>query len=291
VSGHGIDAFSAGVQTFRAYHCLVAISGNVDRPGGNFRMRTPKGFRNYGDLLHMPEFRLDEATEKRTIGADRFPLWAGPKGWQTACHNPSVIEAMLTGAPTRCAFISGVNILVTYPNTRRMMHAALARLPAVAAHAMTPRRSSLTSAAQDDHARGGGGVVHASGPTVLFTRAVALPQGEARLRSTSPCRCRRRWRSGRPSPSISCPALQRVQHPPGQFRHPYRGPGTQRLRPGARAVADRRSRRRRARSSCTNDHGEPGLTHCRPTPCRAASACRKRWRGGPLVPVTGDEKS
>ncbi|MBO0765419.1 MAG: molybdopterin-dependent oxidoreductase, partial [Hyphomicrobiaceae bacterium] len=40
VSGHGIDAFSAGVETFRAYHCLVAISGNIDRPGGNLRMRT-----------------------------------------------------------------------------------------------------------------------------------------------------------------------------------------------------------------------------------------------------------
>jgi anaerobic selenocysteine-containing dehydrogenase len=84
VSGHGIDAFSAGVQTFHAYHCLVAISGNVDRPGGNLRMRAPRGFRNYGDLLHMPEFRLDAATEQRTIGADRFPLWAGPRGWQTA---------------------------------------------------------------------------------------------------------------------------------------------------------------------------------------------------------------
>jgi anaerobic selenocysteine-containing dehydrogenase len=77
VSGHGIDAFSAGVQTFRAYHCLLAISGNVDRPGGNLRLRTPTGLRSYGDLLHMPQFRLDEATEQRTIGADKFPLWAG----------------------------------------------------------------------------------------------------------------------------------------------------------------------------------------------------------------------
>src|SRR5205814_9827631 len=68
VSGHGIDAFSAGVQTFRAYHCLLAISGNVDRPGGNLRARTPEGMRNYIDLLHMPEFRLDGEVEKRTIG-------------------------------------------------------------------------------------------------------------------------------------------------------------------------------------------------------------------------------
>ena len=44
VSGHGIDAFSAGVQTFRAFHCLVGISGNVDRPGGNRRVKKPKGF-------------------------------------------------------------------------------------------------------------------------------------------------------------------------------------------------------------------------------------------------------
>ncbi len=78
VSGHGIDASSVGVQTFRAFHALVAISGNVDRPGGNLRQRTPAGFSSYLDLLHQPAFRLDIETEKRTIGGDRYPLWAGP---------------------------------------------------------------------------------------------------------------------------------------------------------------------------------------------------------------------
>src|SRR5262249_48225427 len=63
VSGHGIDAFSAGVQTFRAYHCLVAISGNVDRPGGNLRQRMPKGMRAYMELLHVPQFRLGPEVE------------------------------------------------------------------------------------------------------------------------------------------------------------------------------------------------------------------------------------
>jgi thiosulfate reductase/polysulfide reductase chain A len=184
VSGHGIDAFSAGVQTFRAYHCLVAISGNVDRPGGNLRMRTPRGMRNYIDLLHLAEFRLDQDIEQRTIGADRFPLWAGPKGWQTACHNPSVIEAMLTGRPypVRALYASGVNILVTYPNTRRTI-AALRSLDfvAVAAHAMTPTAEHAdivlpkTTALEEEEVS-----FMPSGPTVLFTRAVAPPQGEAR---------------------------------------------------------------------------------------------------------------
>ena len=184
VSGHGIDAFSAGVQTFRAYHCLVAISGNVDRPGGNLRMRTPKGFRNYGDLLHMPEFRVDEATERRTLGADRFPLWAGPKGWQTACHNPSVIEAMLTGMPypVRALYASGVNILVTYPNTRRTIEALRSLdFVAVAAHAMTPTAEHAdivlpkTTTLEEEEVS-----FMPSGPTVLFTRAVVPPRGEAR---------------------------------------------------------------------------------------------------------------
>jgi anaerobic selenocysteine-containing dehydrogenase len=184
VSGHGIDAFSAGVQTFRAYHCLVAIAGNVDRRGGNLRARTPKGFRSYGDLLHMPQFRLDEATENRTIGADKFPLWAGPKGWQTACHNPSVIEAMLTGKPypVRALYASGVNILVTYPNTRRTI-AALRSLDflAVAGHTMTPTAEHAdivlpkTTTLEEEEVS-----FMPSGPTVLFTRALAPPQGEAR---------------------------------------------------------------------------------------------------------------
>jgi anaerobic selenocysteine-containing dehydrogenase len=184
VSGHGIDAFSAGVLTFRAYHCLVAISGNVDRRGGNLRLRTPKGFRSYGDLLHMPQFRLDEATEKRTIGADKFPLWAGPKGWQTACHNPSVIEAMLTGKPypVRALYASGVNILVTYPNTRRTIEALRSLdFVAVAGHTMTPTAEHAdivlpkTTTLEEEEVS-----FMPSGPTVLFTRALAPPQGEAR---------------------------------------------------------------------------------------------------------------
>ncbi len=184
VSGHGIDAFSAGVQTFRAYHCLLAISGNVDRPGGNLRLRTPKGFRNYSDLLHMPQFRLDIGTEAKTIGADRFPLWAGPKGWQTACHNPTVIDAMLTGRPypVRALYASGVNILVTYPDTRRTIEALRSLdFVAVAGHAMTPTAEHAdlvlpkTTTLEEEEVS-----FMPSGPTVLFTRAVVPPQGEAR---------------------------------------------------------------------------------------------------------------
>ena len=141
VSGHGIDAASNGVQTFRAVHCLVAITGNIDRAGGNRRMKRPAGFTNYMDLLHDPRFRLPPEIEAQTIGADRYPLWAGAKGWQTACHNKSVLDAILTGKPypVRGMYVSGVNIAVMYPATRRTLE-ALRSLDflCVAAQTMTP---------------------------------------------------------------------------------------------------------------------------------------------------------
>jgi thiosulfate reductase/polysulfide reductase chain A len=141
VSGHGIDAFTAAVQTFRALHALVAISGNLDRPGGNLRVKKPKGFSTYLDIQKRAELRLPRELEEQTLGAERFPLWAGPDSWQNVCHNPTAIEAMLTGKPypLRALHVSGVNIVVTYPDTRRTI-AALKSLDflSVATHMMTP---------------------------------------------------------------------------------------------------------------------------------------------------------
>ena len=184
VSGHGIDAFSAGVQTFRAFHCLVAISGNVDRLGGNRRVKKPKGFRDYLALLHDPAFRLPKSVEEQTIGANRFPLWAGPRGWQTACHNPSVIEAILTGEPypIRGMYISGVNIVVTYPNTLKTVK-ALRSLDflMVASDTLTPTAEFAdivlpkTTALEENDIR-----LESNGPALTMTQAVASPRGEAR---------------------------------------------------------------------------------------------------------------
>ncbi len=184
VSGHGIDAMSNGVQTFRAFHALVAISGNVDRLGGNRRVKRPKGFKSYFDLLHDPRFRLPRETELQTLGADRFPLWAGPDGWQTACHNPTVIEAILTGKPypVRAMIVSGVNIAVTYPNSARTLE-ALRSLDflAVATHTMSPTAAVAdivlpkTTGLEEEEV-----TVQLQGPTVAYTAPVIAPQGEAR---------------------------------------------------------------------------------------------------------------
>ncbi len=183
VPGHGIDAFSAGVQTFRAFNCLVAISGNLDRPGGNKIGKRPKGFRAYMDLLHDPQFRLSRDVELQTIGAQQFPLWAGPEGWQTACHNPSVINAILTNKPypVRALYISGVNIAVTYPDAVRTIKALKSLdFVAVATQTMTPTAAFAdivlpkTTTLEEEEVQLQAGV-----PCVSFTRAVVEPRGEA----------------------------------------------------------------------------------------------------------------
>ncbi|MDX2204942.1 MAG: molybdopterin-dependent oxidoreductase [Hyphomicrobiaceae bacterium] len=183
LSGHGIDAFAGGVQAFRAYHCLVSICGNVDRAGGNLRDKKPKGLLGYIELLHRPELRLGAEAEAETIGAEAYPLWSGSKAWQMACHNPSVIEAILTGRPypVRAAYISGVNILLTYPDTRRTIEAMKALdFVVVAGHQMTPTAEwadivlpKTTSIEEEEVSYQG------IGQAVLLSRAVPA-RGEAR---------------------------------------------------------------------------------------------------------------
>ena len=184
VSGHGIDASSNGVQTFRAYDCLVGISGNIDRIGGNRRAKKPAGFKTYFDVLFDPAFRLSPDVEAERIGAREFPLWAGPLGYQMACHNPSVIDAMLTGRPypVRALFASGVNIAVTYPDTPRTIE-ALKSLDVfvVAAHTMTPTAAwadlilPKTTTIEEEQVH-----IHQGAPCVTYTRAGATRDGEVK---------------------------------------------------------------------------------------------------------------
>ena len=139
--GHGVEAFEQAVQTARTYHCLMAISGNIGVPGGHLVGGRLPGQVTFADFIHRRDYRLPEDIEKQAIGADRFPLWSGPGGVHKACHNPSVIDAILTGKPysIRALFVSGVNIAVTYPDTRRTL-LALKNLDylVAAVHNMTP---------------------------------------------------------------------------------------------------------------------------------------------------------
>lgn len=184
VSGHGIDASSTGVQTFRAYFALVAIAGNVDRVGGNRRVKQPPGFKTNFTVLFDPAFRLPAEIEAERIGASAYPLWSGPLGYQMACHNPSVITAILTSEPypVRALYASGANILLTYPDLDRTV-AALRSLDlfVVAGQYLTPTAAwadfvlPKTTTLEEEEVS-----LHQGGPCVTYTAPSAVRCGEAR---------------------------------------------------------------------------------------------------------------
>ena len=101
-----------------------------------------------------------------------------------ACHNPSVIEAILTGHPypVRAMYVSGVNIVVTYPNARKTTR-ALESLDflAVATQTMTPTAEladlvlpKTTTLEEEEVA------LNPAGPCLTYTRPAVAPLGEAR---------------------------------------------------------------------------------------------------------------
>ncbi|MFQ5899698.1 MAG: molybdopterin-dependent oxidoreductase [Candidatus Methylomirabilia bacterium] len=184
VLGHGIDAQANGVQTARAFHCLLALTGNVDRPGANRMPKRLPGFRDYWDFVHDPEFRLPREIEEQIIGGREFPFWAGPGGWAKASHNPSVIRAILTGEPypVRALYVSGVNIVCTYPGMQETIAAlrSLDLLVAATDH-MTPTAELAdyvlpkTTVLEEEEVSWEPG-----GPCLSLTQRVVLPHGEAR---------------------------------------------------------------------------------------------------------------
>lgn len=184
VLGHGIDAQANGVGTARAFQCLLALTGNVDRPGANRMAKRLPGFRDYWDFIHNPEFRLPREIEERIVGGREFPFWAGPQGWAKACHNPSVIRAILTGEPypVRALYVSGVNIVCTYPGMQETI-AALRGLDllAVATDHMTPTAELAdyvlpkTTTLEEEEVSWEPG-----GPCLSLTQRVVPPRGEAR---------------------------------------------------------------------------------------------------------------
>ena len=199
VSGHGIDAFSAGVQTFRAYHCLVAISGNVDRPGGNLRLRTPTRLPQlHRSPAHagVPPRRRDRAAHHR-----RRPLPAvgRAQGLADGLPQPLRHRGHAHGPPLSRARALCQRRQHPRHLSRHAPHhggAALARLRGGGgARHDADGGVRRHRAAQDHHARGGGGLVHALRPDrALHARRRAAAGRGALARSTSPCRCSPRWR-------------------------------------------------------------------------------------------------
>ena len=184
VLGHGIDAQANGVRTTIAFHALLAVTGNIDREGTNRMPKAQRGFRDYYSVINNPDFRLPAEVEQKIIGGDTYPLWSGPNSWSKSSHNPSLIDAVITGKPypVRALYVSGVNIVCTYPDTERTT-AALKKLDllVVATDHITPTAEladfvlpKTTLLEEEDVS------ADQSGPCLAAVQRALPPKGEAK---------------------------------------------------------------------------------------------------------------
>ena len=110
--GNGVDMNSCNFQTARALLILSAITGNVDRPGGDALWVPPEGIKPKSVFINPDQagkhFMPPESRE-RMLTAGMFPLWAETP------HAPSFWRSQVSGAPYRvkAMWIVGSNPLLT----------------------------------------------------------------------------------------------------------------------------------------------------------------------------------
>jgi len=110
--GISMDHCTNGIQAIRAITTLMAITGNLDIPGGNV----------YATRLRRTSFRLEEKIVGRvSIGTD-YPLFS------RYTHEETVAPAlgfMLTGKPypVKALLIVGCDPVLTWPNTNKLKQA------------------------------------------------------------------------------------------------------------------------------------------------------------------------
>lgn len=105
-------------QTSRALAILIALTGNVDVPGGNlFPMSLPGYISHPGRMFPIPP----EMGSKR-VGAEVYPLMSGPGAFGPVVVAPLAREAIQLGKPypIKALFCGGGNPVINMQNIKRV---------------------------------------------------------------------------------------------------------------------------------------------------------------------------
>ena len=109
--GNGIDTSTNTFQTGRAILQLMAVTGNIDVPGGMVRWLPPEDIRCKSPMLSHDVLGtqfLSPEQKARMIGAGRFPFGPG-------CHQPTFWDACCSAEPyrPRAVWLVGTNPMCT----------------------------------------------------------------------------------------------------------------------------------------------------------------------------------
>ena len=119
---NGLCQHSNSTQACRAFAALISICGNVDVKGGNRLKQGPPGG---GEGKAFGRVKLDREVEEQTMGADKYPLWAGPDSVMRCPHNPSLINGMIHNEPypVKAWIIFWNNPVMTYASSQKVIEA------------------------------------------------------------------------------------------------------------------------------------------------------------------------
>ena len=109
--GNGVDMNGCNFQTARALLALSALTGNVDRPGGDVLWVPPTKIKPKSLFINRDQGGgqfLSPGMKARMVTAGKFPL-------SDFCHPPSFWQSVVNGKPyrVRAAWIVGSNPLLT----------------------------------------------------------------------------------------------------------------------------------------------------------------------------------
>jgi anaerobic selenocysteine-containing dehydrogenase len=112
--GESLEAGINAIQTLRAITSIMAITGNIERPGGMVNWVPP-------DTGPMEDFAIEAPMPQGTaIGADEFKLLSKPPF--AMCHMPTLFKQLKEGnSPIRYMHIQGSNPLVAYENSKEVL--------------------------------------------------------------------------------------------------------------------------------------------------------------------------
>ncbi|MFH1651529.1 MAG: molybdopterin-dependent oxidoreductase [Chloroflexota bacterium] len=109
-------------QTCRALINMVAITGNLDVPGGNLLPGSGGAYPN-----RHRQFSVDPEVEEKRIGYREFPLISGREAPLPFVHCSLAADAMLTGKPypLKAMYLGGGNPVTNMQNGRKIWEALL----------------------------------------------------------------------------------------------------------------------------------------------------------------------
>ncbi len=129
--GVAVDMEPEATSVAQAISHLWSITGNVDNPGGNVIARPSHGVSTYPytteELLDLYGEDLVNLLNEKRIGADRYPMVKGFRGW---AQPDMAIEQIDTGKPypIKAAWIQTANILGGQAARARFHYDALKKL-------------------------------------------------------------------------------------------------------------------------------------------------------------------